>query len=288
MPIDGRPELAATLGEALILPAIQQLTGIEELIIVPHRTLHYLPFSALEVSGEPLIDQFQITHAPSASAWLLARDLPNRPGLFAAAALGNAGITRSQQTSTGATRGADFLPLPGTLREIEAVTNIFAGGSQLVEEELTTDSLRKACAESGMLHVATHGVLDPDVPLFSGLVTTDGIVTVGDILEWEKTPDLVVLSACETALGDLGQGDDLVGLTRAFQAGGTRCIVATLWSVSDESTSAWMTLFYDRLKKGRTVSQASAEASRALRQTYPSPYNWAPFVVLGDGNVTVD
>jgi CHAT domain-containing protein/Tfp pilus assembly protein PilF len=287
MPVDDQPELADKLGSALLKPALEKLTGIEELVIVPHRSLHYLPFSALEVAGQPLIEKYRITRTPSASAWLLGQKSPDRNGAFAAAALGNVGLNLSGDSTDEITRGSQYLPLPGTLEELEAVSSFFPDGTRLVETGLTSESLRKACAESGTLHVATHGVLDPEAPIFSGLVTSDGLVTVSDILGWEKTPNLVVLSACDTALGDLGEGDDLVGLARAFQAGGTRCLVATLWSVSDESTSTWMTSFYDGLNKGLTVAEASADASRTMRRTHPSPYHWAPFVVLGDGNVKI-
>jgi CHAT domain-containing protein/tetratricopeptide (TPR) repeat protein len=285
LPIGGDPQLAQNLGQVLIEPALEELAGVEDLIIVPHKALHYLPFSALQVSDQRLIEQFELTTAPSASAWLLGQRKSAEDGRFSAAALGNVGLNLSGGPSSGATRSLEFLPLPGTLDEIKAVTRLFPDGTWLVEEDLTTANLRKVSAKSGTLHVATHGVLDAEVPIFSGLVTADGLVTVADVLEWEKTPNLVVLSACETALGELGEGDDLVGLTRAFQAGGTRCMVATLWPVSDESTSLWMTTFYDGLKNDQTVAQASATATRALRQTHSSPYYWAPFVVLGDGAV---
>ena len=286
LPRGGDEELARTLGRQLLEPALAELDGVEEIVIVPHQTLHYMPYSAIQLSGKPLIEQYRVTRAPSASAWLLSQKQELRKGPFAAAALGNVSLEAADSGETA--RGTSFAALPGTLDEINAVVELFPDSKQLVEEQLTSQQLKEAGTKSGALHVATHGVLDPDYPLFSGLVTSDGLVTVADILEWDRTPDLVVLSACETALGKLGDGDDIVGLSRAFQAGGTRCLVATLWPVSDESTSLWMTSFYDALKKDQTTAQASAAATLALRERYPSPYYWAPFVVIGDGQTRIE
>ena len=286
LPRGGDSELSQSLGRGLVEPVLPMLEGVEELVVVPHQSLHYLPFSAIEVAGKPLIEQYRLSRIPSASAWLLSQEQQLRKGPFAAAALGNLSIGPAH--SEEITRGSTFSPLPGTLEEVSALVNLFPGSTQLIEKQLTSAELRKVGTESGALHVATHGVFDPEYPLFSGLVTSDGMVTVADILGWERTPDLVVLSACETALGDLGEGDDIVGLSRAFQAGGTRCLVATLWPVSDESTSLWMTSFYNALKNKQTTAEASAGATLALRERYPSPYYWAPFVVIGDGETRIE
>ena len=285
LPRGGDPELARTLGRLLVEPAISELEGIEELVVIPHQNLHYMPFSAIQLADKPLIEKYRLTRAPSAGAWLVSRQQESRKGPFAAAALGNVALETDHGGETA--RGAAFSPLPGTLDEVNAVVELFPESTQLIEEQLTSSQLRKVGTESGTLHVATHGVFDSEYPLFSGLVTSDGMVTVADILEWDRTPDLVVLSACETALGDLGKGDDMVGLSSAFQAGGTRCLVATLWPVSDESTSLWMTSFYEALKNNQTAAEASAGATLALRERYPSPYYWAPFVVIGDGETRV-
>jgi CHAT domain-containing protein/Flp pilus assembly protein TadD len=284
-PRGGDEELARTLGRLLVEPAMAKLEGIEELVVVPHQNLHYMPFSAVQLADKPLIEKYRVTRAPSASAWLVSRQQELRGGPFAAAALGNVALGAEHGGKTA--RGAIFSPLPGTLEEVNAVVELFPDSTQLIEEQLTSAKFRKVGTESGTLHVATHGVFDSEYPLFSGLVTSDGMVTVADILEWDHTPDLVVLSACETALGDLGKGDDIIGLSSAFQAGGTRCLVATLWPVSDESTSLWMTAFYDALKDNQTTAEASAGATLALRERYPSPYHWAPFVVIGDGETRV-
>ncbi|MFA5504762.1 MAG: CHAT domain-containing protein [Vulcanimicrobiota bacterium] len=283
--ISGGEEASARSLGRLIEPALPLLGEIEELVIVPHQSLHYLPFSTILIGEQPLIEQYHLTQAPSASAWLLGQRQERHTGPFTAVALGGASPETPQTDELD--RQGLFASLPGTLEEVGALTAIFPNSRMLTEEQFTSVTLQEASARSGVLHVATHGVLDQEFPLFSGLVTSDGLVTVADILRWEKTPDLVVLSACETALGKWGKGDDMVGLSRAFQAGGTRCLVVTLWPVSDESTTQWMTSFYEALKKKQTVAEASAAATRALREKFPSPYHWAPFVVVGDGRVRV-
>jgi CHAT domain-containing protein len=91
-----------------------------------------------------------------------------------------------------------------------------------------------------------------------------------------------VLSACDTQLGKLSKGDDLVGLNRAFIYAGTPTVVASLWSVDDESTSLLMRSFYTHLKQGMSKAKALQAAQAETRKKYPHPYYWAGFVLTGD------
>ncbi len=97
--------------------------------------------------------------------------------------------------------------------------------------------------------------------------------------------NLVVLSACDTAKGKLSDGDDLIGLTRAFIYAGTPNIVATLWKVNDESTKILMTDFHQNIKEGMNYAEALQAAQADLRANpmYAHPYYWAPFVLAGSG-----
>ena len=100
-------------------------------------------------------------------------------------------------------------------------------------------------------------------------------------LELPQT-DLVTLSACETQLGELSAGDELVGLSRAFIYAGTPSLVATLWSVDDKSTRFLMERFYGYLKEGHGKASALRQAQLETMEEYPSPYYWAPFTLFGD------
>ncbi|MCL4298819.1 MAG: CHAT domain-containing protein [Anaerolineae bacterium] len=98
-----------------------------------------------------------------------------------------------------------------------------------------------------------------------------------------KKTDLVILSACETNLGDLSEGDELVGLTRAFIFAGTPSVIASLWNVEDEATSLLMERFYTHLGEGMSKAEALRQAQIETREKFPNPYYWAAFVLSGDG-----
>jgi hypothetical protein len=97
-----------------------------------------------------------------------------------------------------------------------------------------------------------------------------------------ENADLVTLSACQTQLGELSVGDELVGLSRAFIYAGTPSLVASLWSVEDESTAYLMEHFYGYLKEGMGKAEALRQAKLDTMEKYPSPYHWAAFTLIGD------
>jgi CHAT domain-containing protein len=94
--------------------------------------------------------------------------------------------------------------------------------------------------------------------------------------------NLVVLSACQTQLGAQSKGDDIVGLNRAFIYAGASSVIASLWTVDDETTSLLMKSFYGHLKQGMSRAAALQAAQTATRKKYPHPYYWAAFVLTGD------
>jgi CHAT domain-containing protein len=110
---------------------------------------------------------------------------------------------------------------------------------------------------------------------------TDGVVTSAEISGMDLTHvDLVVLSACETGLGDISDSEGVYGLQRAFKMAGVKNIVMSLWQVPDEATSELMIHFYDGYLTGKSVTEALKEAQLKVKKKYPEPYYWAGFVVL--------
>jgi CHAT domain-containing protein len=144
-----------------------------------------------------------------------------------------------------------------------------------------------------IIHLATHGLLDSEHPERSALVMSlvdrfgnsqPGFLKMGDVFNLKLPADLVVLSACETALGSDIKGEGLVGLTRAFMYAGARRIVASSWKVDDLATAELMTSFYKNLAQGQSAPVALRAAKLGIMQKpgWSSPYYWAAFTLQGE------
>ncbi len=188
-------------------------------------------------------------------------------------------------------------PLFYAKRELANLRSVEAGGDPFIasgfaatrEQLLSADLTRYA-----ILHFATHGLLDPKRPENSGLVlstinregqTQNGFVGLQDIYGLRAPVDLVVLSACQTALGKEVRGEGLIGITRGFMYAGASSVMASLWKVNDEATAELMRYSYSNmLQKGMTPAAALRAAQNSLRQRpeWQSPYYWAGFTLQGE------
>jgi len=149
-------------------------------------------------------------------------------------------------------------------------------------------------AQYEIIHLATHGLLDPINPELSGIVLSlydqkgksqDGFLRLHDIFNLNLPAELVVLSACETGLGKEIKGEGLVGLTRGFMYAGSRRVVVSLWSVNDVATSEVMAKFYQKmLQEGQNPVSALRAAQLEMwnSQQWQAPYYWAAFTIQGD------
>ena len=145
-----------------------------------------------------------------------------------------------------------------------------------------------------IVHFATHGLLDSRRPELSGIVLSlvdrhgrpvDGFLRMGEIYNLQLPVELVVLSACQTALGKEVRGEGLVGLTRGFMYAGAPRVVASLWKVDDAATAELMSHFYRAmLKESKTPASALREAQSRVRtqRRFASPYYWAAFTLQGE------
>ena len=209
----------------------------------------------------------------------------------------------SQTTPATATRLRSFLP--ATRTEVTGIFDRFENSYGLferwfgnksrvyLEREAKEEKLKLADLSSyRFLHFATHGLINEKHPKLSGLILTqedttskeDGILHLGEIYNLHLNADLVVLSACETGLGQIAQGEGIIGLTRGFLYAGASNVLVSLWQVSDMTTSDLMVDFYDKLLAGMSKAEALAEAKRQMIRRdpgYAKPYYWAPFILIG-------
>ena len=261
-----------TLFEKLIQP-IEGMIGSKNLTIVPHGALHYLPFNALLDKNAFLIDRYNLRVLPSASVMKFLKD--HREGHAGdLLAFGNPDL------------GDPNYDLPGAQNEVMAITKDQPKSKLLLRIQATETAVKQYGAGFRYIHFATHGTFDAEKPMSSGLLLTgdsenDGILTVGELYDLNLPADLVTLSACETALGKVANGDDVVGFTRGFLYAGTSSIVSSLWKVDDEATSILMQQFYKSLKETDKRS-ALRIAQLKVKDTYNShPYFWAAFQITG-------
>lgn len=187
--------------------------------------------------------------------------------------------------------------LPYTRQEAQAIASSVPTGQGLQALDFQASrstAIRPDLAQYRIVHFATHGLLDSRHPELSGLVLSlvdeygqpqNGFLELQDIYNLNLAADLVVLSACETALGKEVDGEGLVGLTRGFMYAGASRVMASLWRVDDEATAELMKKFYAGiLQEGKTPAEALREAQRWMqRQTkWREPYYWAGFILQGE------
>ncbi len=248
--------------------------------IIPFGQLHYLPFGLLHGDGtgagsEPTLlqDRCTVFYAPSASSlrFILAGRQAESTGILAMA----------NPDAPGAPH------LAHAADEARAVAALY-DASALLGPQATESRFRIDSVDAGIIHLAAHSNLQPDNPLFSAILlqpddTDDGRLETHEIINLSlSATDLVVLSACQTHLGELSAGDELVGMERAFFRAGTPSLLTTLWPVDDEATSVLMQGFYTRLRAGVPKADALRQAQLETRKAYPEPYFWAGFVLVGD------
>ncbi|MCD4669790.1 MAG: tetratricopeptide repeat protein [Actinomycetia bacterium] len=285
------PESLVQLYGWLITPLGDYLTT-PHLEIIPHNVLHYLPFAALTDGEHFLVEGYVLTYLPSASTLPYIQENAGRAG-GVPLILGNPTTGDYDATASFAAERDGLGPLPFAEQEVQAIAALY-GAPAYIGPEATEGLVWQAAGESSILHLAAHGKYNPVASLSSLIALApdaehDGWLTVGEIyaLDLHRT-DLVVLSTCESQLGDLSEGDELVGMTRAFIYAGTPTVVASLWSVEDESTAYLMGRFYSYLQDGMGKGAALRQAQLDTMEEYPSPYYWAGFVLSGDAGSSVE
>jgi CHAT domain-containing protein/Tfp pilus assembly protein PilF len=319
-------DLAHSLYRTLIDPVADLAEGSTRILILPDGPLHRLPFSALMrttkgreqylAEWKPLHTALSLTtyatlrasSNPAASikpAQLVAFGDPSYPQNLAAASASRDPLHRTFGLSP---RSFNWQALPYSRREVETIAAAYPGSHLYLGKDATEEKAKSVARNARILHFATHGYLDDRTPLDSALVLTipedlppgrdNGLLQVWEIFESVRLDaDLVVLSACESALGRELSGEGMIGLTRAFQYAGARSVVASLWDVADQTTAELMTRFHRHyaagLSKDEALRQAQIElirqpirittaAGQSIEIDASAPFFWAAFELFGD------
>ena len=272
------------LSDLLIAPVamLPQFIRATKIIVVPHSSLAYLPFSALEDgAGKRLVESRSVLTMPSASAVpLLRKPQPVVPD-------------RSSSV---------FAPFPvelrGTLEEATAVKAVTNAARSFIGSRATESELRDALETGGNVHVASHAVLNETNPMFSRIELSkgsgrrsedDGSLDVHELLRIPVNSSLVYLSGCETGAGaawstSFRRNQDYATLSQAALYAGAQNVVATLWRIDDAGASVFAQRFYASLATSTPVD-ALAEAQRQMIRDprYSAPRYWAGYTVSGSG-----
>lgn len=278
------PQIAARLGAELIAPL--RLTGQERLVVVPHGPLHYLPFQAMRVDGAWLVERHRVSVVPSMS--IAAQLLARKP------------VVPARLLAFGNPKIAPKYDLPGADREVAEIARLFKASAVFTGADATRARFEQAAPAARIVHVAAHAEADLADPLHSRILLAgeagpDGadprFLDAADILRLDLSGvSLVTLSACESGLGRIASGDEVLGFPRSFLAAGTDALIASLWPVNDDATSLLMATAYARLTAGDDVQTAMQAAQLAvLRQPrFAHPFFWAPFNLIGNWRLALE
>ena len=269
---NGWSQEASSLHRRLIAPLVSAIQGKKHLTIVPHGALHYLPFNALKANGgDFLIQDHTIRLLPSASVmkFLNKGSAPTQSLLV----FGNPELNNPK------------MDLPGAETEAKVIAQLWPDSKILLRNHASETIFKQVASAFKYIHLASHGLFSPDDPMKSRMLLAadndnDGNLTVSEIYDLELNADMVVLSACQTALGDVKNGDDVVGLNRGFLYAGAKSIVGSLWEVPDYQTKELMLDLYRNLGK-MGLRDAMRQAQLAALKNYQHPFAWAAFQVMG-------
>lgn len=292
----------------ILLEPILKGRHYDKLVLIPDGKLNEIPFELLLI--EPgqlplaypslayLIKEYAITYNYSGHFWAnnFSFSRPSNPkqNLLAMAPMGPQSTGFSRNRLTDAVERTGLSPLPNSIREIQAVQEIL-GGKAVVNAEATEELFHQESSKSRILHLATHSVINNSDPLMSYLMLSptsdsipeeDGFLHAHELYNLHLDAELVTLSACNTGVGTIRNGEGVVCLARGFAYAGCPNLVMSLWAVPDAATSELMTSFYQGLDQGMDKDEALRQAKLTYIQNSPpertAPYYWGAWVLVGD------
>jgi CHAT domain-containing protein len=315
-------ELARDLYDLLLQPVQIELEGKIAICIVPSEGLWELPFQALlSRSNKYVLEDHALSYVPSLS---VLREMKKKaleqhvtrlkagpdglltkvsgtasPALPRLLAMGNPSLSGQSVARLRSTRKElSFDSLPQAEQEVKTIGEIYGAEEStiLIGNAAREETFKATASKYPVLHFAAHGVLDDVNPLYSRLLlatesdSEDGFLEAREIMKLDLHADLAVLSACQTARGQVGSGEGLIGMSWALFIAGTSTTVASQWKVDSASTARLMIDFHRNLQSEKAPSRTgTAEALRkaAIKlmadPKYRHPFYWSGFVVVGNG-----
>jgi CHAT domain-containing protein/Tfp pilus assembly protein PilF len=296
------------------------LSGVRKIYFSPDGVYNQINLISLKdaQTGSFVADEMDIqvvTNSKDLLSFTSSGSNSNKITLF-----GNADFTLGDPNAAG--KLSNLPGTEEEVKKVDQIAKSKGWSEKLYTGKEATEETLKSISEVRVLHVATHGYFEKDIEVTEGEDKNDldphsnpllrsGIMLAGAGITMEKRTnleaagldtknddgilsayeamnlsldktELVVLSACETGLGDVKNGEGVYGLQRAFRVAGARSLIISLWKVNDETTQKLMTAFYEEWLKGKTKREAFKAAQQAIRSQYPDPYYWAAFIMVGE------
>jgi CHAT domain-containing protein len=291
---------ARTLYDELLAPIEQDLRGVTTICIVPDGALWHVPFEALLApNGSFLASRVATFYAPSVAVYRAmlrgrpARDPKRPPSLLAFA---NPPLPKRAGAERVAVREFELTPLPDAEREVAAAAAFCSRPAVYVGRDALETHAKRESNQYDVIHFATHGLIDDANPMYSHLLLArgggdDGLLETWEMMRLELRADLVVLSACDTARGEVGAGEGLVGMAWALFAAGCPSTIATQWKVESATAADLMIAFYREWRRpagrGAFAKADALKRARAAIRNDPRrqhPFFWASHALIGLGD----
>lgn len=290
------------LYDALLRP-ISAVESTPALLIIRDGPLYLLPFGGLvDPTGSYVVAHHTVVYAPSATAYCLLLGRKQNPKSFARQLLAVGGVPYNERevSRIAAVRGfgnQGLSLLPGSKQEVLVAASALKGARDtvLIGRAATKYALEhQQLSQYRIIHMAVHGFADRSDPHRSALILLsdpsageDGFLEASQIVQFPITANLVVLSACDTAVGPIEGEEGIDTIARAFLLAGAKSVISTLWSIDDTYSYMLMKRFYQHLAKGEHPATALAGAKRDMLQDLGPralPYYWAGFIFDGPAN----
>jgi CHAT domain-containing protein/lipopolysaccharide biosynthesis regulator YciM len=272
-------DASKALYDVLIKPIESELvaTKVDTILYAPDGILRYVPLSALYDGKQWLVEKYRISNLIAYTLTDFSVKPKAQPRILAGAFGGKAGEKKFGQ-----------IGLPATLKEVQVISNAFQNSVTLTENNFSRQAIEAKFKNHNILHLATHAEFNTGVPDNSFIIFGNGDkIRLNEITDWQiPNINLIVLSACQTGLGKLGDGVEILGFGYQVQKAGAKNVIASLWSVNDAGTGSLMTAFYGEMQKENgAISESLRRSQIALIKSkdFNHPYFWSAFFAIGNG-----
>ena len=276
---DDYKEPAAQLYKLLIKPIEAELIqfNAKTILYAPDGQLRYIPIAALYDGKQWLTEKYQVSNLIAYTLSNFSPQPKNTPNILTGAFGGKAGEQKFGQ-----------IALPATVKEVQAIANSFQNSVTLIEEQFTRQAIESRFKNHNILHLATHAQFNTGTPDNSFIIFGNGDkIRLNEITDWQiPNIDLIILSACQTVVGKLGDGVEILGFGYQVQKAGAKQAIASFWAVDDAGTQSLMAAFYREFQKGDVTSAEAlrrAQVSLIKSSNFNHPYYWSAFFAIGNG-----